>query len=367
MRGPRQAERGTKAATSSLAASRAYPFGRPTAGALALVATLLLGGTLIAVLPWVAQGSVIRACYNRANGALRWVAPRAHCRRGEAQISWNLAGPAGQKGPLGPPGFLGVQGVAGATGPGGKAGAPGSAAMPGMTGAAGGEAPGTIGATGSSGAPGEANTEKGATGMNGAIGAPGATGATGATGPSEGAGTIGPTGPTGPGLPATLAPGASETGVWIVATPHVTELAPILSGTDINFQVPLAGGIKNSAVECAGNPAETKSLPCNAKEMNLAETKEIISGAKGMPGCKATPAADPNLLEEPVAESGHFCAYTGVEELSGSGSTLAVKQGLIQVNGEAGVSPGGAMIAYAPEEIGAEGLVRAQGSWAVKG
>jgi hypothetical protein len=142
----------------------------------------------------------------------------------------------------------------------------------------------------------------------------------------------------------------------------VTELSPTVSGGNITFQVPLAAKIVNPSSGCQESPGGAN---CLAKHWNLKETNEIINGLKGATGCTGTVAAPhPNLLAEPVAESGHLCAYTGMEELS---EPAATRQGIINPEGEAGAWRTGAMIAYANEITGTPGLVRAQGSWAVKG
>jgi hypothetical protein len=75
--------------------------------------------------------ATINACYNTSTGVLR-VADS--CARGEAQISWNragptgpagLAGPQGTQGPAGPAGPAGPKGERGLVGPAGHKGAPG--------------------------------------------------------------------------------------------------------------------------------------------------------------------------------------------------------------------------------------------------
>src|SRR5262249_26072790 len=105
---------------------------------------------------------------------------------------------------------------------------------------------------------------------------------------------------------------------------------------------------------------------CHASQWNLKETNEIINGTKGATGCTGTVAAPhPNLLAEPVAESGHLCAYTGVELRSEPVS--AFRQGFVRPNGEAGASQTGAMLSYANEVVASEGLSIVSGSWAVTG
>jgi hypothetical protein len=343
---------------------------RPSAPKLAVVGMLLVSGTLMAVSPRVAHGAAIHACYNRASGALRWVASGRHCRRGEAQISWNLAGRAGAQGPVGPPGFLGVQGVAGASGPRGETGATGQTPEPGLTGPTGPEVPGATGAPGSPGTPGEPSSVTGATGATGANGAAGATGTTGPTGPSEGLGTIGPTGPTGPGLPATKLGTEKETGAWIVTTPHKAEVVPGLEGDNISFPVPLAHALSAPPTGCEKPQGKPE---CHVKWMTKEETKQIANGEIAMPGCKAaaSPVAgepterDRNLLEKPEAEPGNLCAYTGVEE-TGETATVMTRQPILSLEGPPGASRTGAWIGYADEETLTGGFVRAQGSWAVR-
>jgi hypothetical protein len=229
--------------------------------------------------------------------------------------------------------------------------------MPGLTGAPGAEVPGATGAAGPSGAPGAANTEKGAAGTNGAPGAPGATGKTGATGPSEGAGTIGPTGPTGSALPRTLAPGATETGAWIVSSPHSDVLPFPQEAARISFPIPLA--VERLTGPSAGCPAiET----CHAKYVTKPETEEIAAGTLAMPGCKAVAAADPTLLEHPVAESGNLCVYAGFEKLTNAGLSNVINN-----VGETGASATGAAIAFETLAGGIPSFVKAQGTWAVTG
>jgi hypothetical protein len=232
---------------------------------------------------------------------------------------------------------------------------------------------GATGASGASGATGAASTEEGAAGAAGAAGRNGATGATGATGEKgngEGAGTTGPMGPTGRGLPATLGGTEKETGVWIITTPHgANESAFHLALAEISFPVPLAKKLHGEAT-C---PTSQAKVTCPGKQMTALETKEIAEGKKAMPGCKATAGAvspgepsekDRHLLEEPEVEPGNLCVYTGVEEMSTV--PLMSKQGTFTVEGENGVSPTGASVGYANEEVGFEGYIKAQGSWAVE-
>jgi hypothetical protein len=252
--------------------------------------------------------------------------------------------------------------------------------MPGLIGAAGGELPGATGATGSPGAPGGPGVS-GATGAAGANGAAGATGTIGPTGPSEGSGTIGPTGPTGPGLAATLETEKSETGVWIVTTPHEELPVPYLATSNISFPVPLAKRLTAPPTGCAQTPGKTE---CHVKLLGAAETKEIAVGTKAMPGCKAvaSPVGEPTeketekdrrLLEEPVAEtspatalesaSGNLCVYTGVEEKT----SVLEREAILNAQGNPGASPTGGTVAYIDEVAGLPGVgVKAQGSWAVK-
>src|SRR3954466_284215 len=75
-----------------------------------------------------AQSSTISACYNTANGQMRYVTSSAACRGGENFVSWNSQGPKGDKGDKGDPGPKGDTGAKGDTGdpgPAGPAGSPG--------------------------------------------------------------------------------------------------------------------------------------------------------------------------------------------------------------------------------------------------
>jgi len=63
-----------------------------------------------------AQNTVITACANNINGALRLVATASDCRIAESPVTWNTTGPQGpagadgQPGPVGPPGPEGAPG-----------------------------------------------------------------------------------------------------------------------------------------------------------------------------------------------------------------------------------------------------------------
>jgi len=70
----------------------------------------------------------IDACRNLQHGLVRIVFDPGACRRNEAHIAWNMAGPggpAGKEGPAGPKGDPGPRGEAGPAGPPGPQGEPG--------------------------------------------------------------------------------------------------------------------------------------------------------------------------------------------------------------------------------------------------
>jgi hypothetical protein len=79
-----------------------------------------------------------------------------------------------------------------------------------------------------------------------------------------------------------------------------------------------------------------------------------------------------NLLEEPVAEPGNLCVYTGCANTSVLRGCVEdrfemEKTGIFNVGGQFGASPAGASIGYENETLGVEGYVRASGTWAVTG
>lgn len=67
----------------------------------------------------VGKDGKVYACYQakgKSKGAVRLVAKKGHCRRGEKKVSWNVSGPAGQAGQSGESGSAGAPGAAGETG-----------------------------------------------------------------------------------------------------------------------------------------------------------------------------------------------------------------------------------------------------------
>jgi hypothetical protein len=98
--------------------------------------------------------------------------------------------------------------------------------------------------------------------------------------------------------------------------------------------------------------------------LTLAQTNSIKAGTLAIPGCKATAAVDANLLEEPVAESGNLCVYTGVEEVAGGHSSAS---GVLNALGEAASNPTGAAVGYEVVSNEEPAASSGQGSWAVTG
>jgi hypothetical protein len=184
----------------------------PACSALALTGTVLAAG---ASTPADASTVAVtyRACLNHADHTLYGVtvspASPAKCKKGDAAVTWNQTGPAGQpgkagaQGPQGPAGSAGKTGAAGPQGPAGpdgKTGAQGSQGPAGKSGAAGPQGP--AGADGKAGAQGPA-------GPDGKAGAQGPAGPDGNTGPAGPQGPAGATGPAGPGAVAFTAVGQS--------------------------------------------------------------------------------------------------------------------------------------------------------------
>jgi hypothetical protein len=177
------------------------------------------------------------------------------------------------------------------------------------------------------------------------------------TGPSGTAGETGTTGATGSPLPSVLPQGKTERGAWIATSSSKPELSPFETVASISFTVPLAKNLEGPASGCPG------AATCHAKELSATETKEIAEGKKAMAGCKAVASADPTLLEEPVAESGNLCAYTGAEE-----NTDMLPTGILNVQRTSGSSRTGAIIGYEVSVFGEPVInARGQGTWAVTG
>ena len=90
---------------------------------LALV--VALGGGAYAATSLTAADGTIKGCVvkrGKTKGAVRVVAPKARCRRGEQTITWNKTGGPGAPGPQGSAGSSGPQGPAGPQGERGAAG-----------------------------------------------------------------------------------------------------------------------------------------------------------------------------------------------------------------------------------------------------
>ena len=92
-----------------------------------LVWVLLAAGCPIAGAAPVAHAatadSTIHACYSDSSGAIRVISAHAHCRGGESETEWNIAGATGARGARGPQGPA-LEGAFGAAGPTGPTGAP---------------------------------------------------------------------------------------------------------------------------------------------------------------------------------------------------------------------------------------------------
>ena len=91
--------------------------------ALLLSAALLLAGFAEAASARiVGKDGKVYACYRvkgKPKGAVRLVAKKARCKRGERKLNWGVAGPAGA------PGAAGANGAQGQSGPPGPAGVSG--------------------------------------------------------------------------------------------------------------------------------------------------------------------------------------------------------------------------------------------------
>jgi hypothetical protein len=135
------------------------------------------------------------------------------------------------------------------------------------------------------------------------------------------------------------------------------------NATTAVISTPLTGGtLTNPAAGCPTAPKTT--VGCHAVQYSLAETQAIAAGTTNAPGCKDKTEKDATLLEEPVADPGHVCAYTGVEEKSTVAAPMG-KGGINRANGEAGLSPNGGVILFEQEEIApAVANIKTQGTWA---
>lgn len=134
-------------------------------GAVTITAATLIGVVTTESAPQAAQDRqsqpAIRACVDRATGAMRVPRSSRPCFVGERALVWSVVGPTGPTGQTGPEGAPGAQGPAGADG-----------------------TPGSRGASGPAGPAGPA-------GPVGPIGAQGVPGAVGPTGPAGGFGGYG--------------------------------------------------------------------------------------------------------------------------------------------------------------------------------
>jgi hypothetical protein len=106
-------------------------------GALALFGA----GYAAAATALAPETDVIHACVNRLTGIVRLTTGLGFCLPGEAAVSWNREGPAGDDGAPGPAGPVGPPGSVGAQGPAGPAGPQGPSGMDGQPGAIGPQGP----------------------------------------------------------------------------------------------------------------------------------------------------------------------------------------------------------------------------------
>ena len=354
-------------ATSRSGATRDARRGRPVAFAATVAAGLTLGLAGVAAATPTARraaaSTVVHACFKTKTGALRMVTAGKGCKSGERSLTWGVAGAAGVSGAAGAAGAQGPRGIRGPQGVTGAAGAPGpngpdGVGTPGATGEKG--ATGATGATGPTGVTGAT----GATGPKGPTGGEGASGAEGAPGPSSAgaagpAGTTGPNGPTGatgsagPAVPAALPSRHSETGLWMLSNGAESIEPPSFTGTTISFPVPLASPLSAEKVAFV-NAAET------AKP--AAERTGVVGGTAVKNGEVCT-----GTLEEPTAERGYLCVYTGVEVKNGyklAGITTGTSG--TSGTGKPGTATTGALIAFEAEATGRTAKVVVQGSWAVQ-
>lgn len=196
-------------------------------------------------------------------------------------------------------------------GPAGQNGAPGAQGSAGKDGA-----PGLPGKDGKDGAQGTAGND----GKDGATGPKGATGPAGTTGPAGATGTTGPKGVTGSPWVAggTLPKGSTEKGTWSATIVHTA----------------LGGGKE------VGQGAISFGIPL-ASSPTVVFIEEEQTGVLHCPG---TP-------EDPMADEGFLCVYTGVE---GSGFATF----------EEGVPfTSGALLRF----VGVAAGLSASGTWAVTG
>jgi hypothetical protein len=162
----------------------------------------------------------------------------------------------------------------------------------------------------------------GATGATGAIGVTGSTGATGATGAV---------------LPAALATGQSESGVWAAAASYEPTVVPRLTVAPISFPVP-------------------DSVKMNEEHVIFLTKAETAIA----PGTRVSPCQ--GTLEAPTAPAGYLCVYTGVEELEN-----AAFHGILKFSNSAGAEKAGALVSFERSIVEGTSKIRAQGTWAVSG
>lgn len=155
----------------------------PTRTVLATVTVFVTlgGGAIAAVSILPSSDGKFYACVKKKDGAVRIVAKKQRCRRGEAKTSWNERGKAGPRGEQGVPGTRGEHGLPGTQGPRGEAGEQGPKGDAGAKGDL-----GPQGLPGPQGPQGEAGEQgpKGDAGAKGDPGPPGPEGPQGAPGTS---------------------------------------------------------------------------------------------------------------------------------------------------------------------------------------
>src|SRR5579875_3715244 len=330
---------------------------RTFGGSLAAVAVAAVAAAVsLPALPAGAAG-VVHACTNRHTGVLRVRVGR--CPRGYRALSWGLAGPLGVRGATGPSGAAGATGPQGPAGEGGAQGPQGGVGQTGPT-----------GATGATGARGPAGVT-GATGPAGSAGARGPSGAAGLTGPAGATGATGPTGPTGPTgkaatgatgavLPATLASGETERGLWAVYSPARILQPPSYAVAAISFVTPI-----------------TEAAAFKEVYVKAAKVAEIEAGTAHEVGCiESTEVPDPAILEEPKAKPGYLCVYAGHEEITTETGAAVALHGISNPTegsgtGGPGVTADGALLSFEAKEdepaLAPQSYVRAQGTYAITG
>jgi len=214
----------------------------------------------------------------RANASSRGVLAR---KRSKGKSS-----PVGKPGPRGPAGPTGPVGSVGATGPTGAVGPAGSAGLKGENGKTGEN--GKNGEAGEPGAPGENVTSKNFTGKAGGCEEGGSEFKVGS------AITYACNGEKGVIHPGeTLAPGATETGVWYFRTAVQGEEA---AQVPISFPIPLANPIESSEVCKEGKP----ECPIHFVPNEEGSTP---------PGCFE--GSTEGTIKEPKAAPGNLCIYEG--------------------------------------------------------